>query len=76
MPKLPRVTAREVHRALLRAGWYEHRRRGSHATLKHPDRPGARVTVSMHARETMLLKTLLSILEQAGLSVDEFVELL
>lgn len=61
---------------MLRAGWYEHRRRGSHVTLKHPAKPGARVTIAIHARETVFPKTLASILDQAGLTAEEFSELL
>jgi len=57
---------------LMRVGWYEDRRRGSHVHLTHRDTPGARVTVSIHAREIVLPKTLLRILDQAGLTVDEF----
>jgi predicted RNA binding protein YcfA (HicA-like mRNA interferase family) len=40
--------------------------------LKHPDKPGGRVTVPVHARETLYPKTLLAILEQAEMTVDEF----
>ena len=65
-----------MYRALRRAGWYEDRRKGSHVILKHPDKPEARVTLPMHPGETILPKTLYSILEQAGLTVEEFRELL
>ena len=76
MPKLPRVTARQALQALQRAGWYQQRQRGSHLVLKHPDKPAARVTLPMHAGETLYPKTLLSILEQAQLTVDQFRELM
>lgn len=76
MPKLPRVTSAQVYRALLRAGWYEHRSRGGHVILKNTDRPGLRVTLAMHRTSTMKLKTLASVLDQAGLSTDQFRELL
>lgn len=62
MPRLPRVTARAVLRALVRAGWYEDRRRGSHLILKHLDKPSARVTLPMYPMEIVLPKTLLSML--------------
>ena len=75
MARLPRVTARQALRALRRAGWYRHRQRGSHVVLKHPDKPGARVVVPVHAGETLYPKTLLGILDQAGLTVDEFRDL-
>ncbi len=76
MPRLPRVTARRLIRALKRVGWYEHRQRGSHLVLKHPDKPEARVVVSMHSREIILPKTLAAILEQAGVTSDDLRELL
>jgi predicted RNA binding protein YcfA (HicA-like mRNA interferase family) len=44
--------------------------------LKHPDKPAARVTLPIHVGETLYLKTLLSILNQAGMTVEEFRELL
>jgi predicted RNA binding protein YcfA (HicA-like mRNA interferase family) len=75
-PKLPRITGREAMRALRRAGWVEHHQEGSHVFLRHPDQPGMRVTIAMHAGETLKPRTLLSILDQAGLSIDAFRELL
>ncbi|MDP2728741.1 MAG: type II toxin-antitoxin system HicA family toxin [Dehalococcoidia bacterium] len=74
--KLPRVTASRVLRALRKAGWYVHHQHGSHLTLKNESRPGARVTLAMHQGEDVLPKTLLSILEQAEMSREEFLELL
>ena len=62
-------------RALERAGWVERRRSGSHAQFRHPSKPG-RVTVPMHARVTLNPKTLATILDQAGLTVDELRDLL
>ena len=76
MPRLPRITAAELMRALLRAGWYKYHQVGSHVFLRHPDRSGMRVTVPVHPGETIKPKTLESILDQAGLSVDEFRDLL
>jgi predicted RNA binding protein YcfA (HicA-like mRNA interferase family) len=43
--------------------------------FKHPTRRG-RVTVPIHSRKTLKLGTLDKILEQAGLSVAEFSDLL
>ena len=74
--RLPRVTASRVLRALRKAGWYVHHQQGSHLTLKNDTRPGARVTLAMHKGEDILPKTLLSIMEQAGLSREELLELL
>lgn len=74
--RLPRPTGADVIRALGQAGWYRDSQRGSHAYLRHPDRPGRRVTVPVHAGETIKPKTLLSILDQAGLTAAQFRELL
>ncbi len=73
--KLPRITARELVRALHRAGWYDDRQVGSHLTLMHPKRPG-KVQVPMHVGEDLVPKTLQSALDQAGLTVDELRKLL
>ncbi len=74
-PRLPRITAVELLRALRRAGWQPVRQSGSHVTLKHSIKPGS-VTVPRHATVIIKPKTLSSILEQAGLTVNELRELL
>jgi predicted RNA binding protein YcfA (HicA-like mRNA interferase family) len=71
----PGITSEATVRALRAAGWQEVRRRGSHVILHHASRPG-RVTVPVHAGVILKPKTLLSILEQAGVRVEEFVNLL
>lgn len=70
MPPLPRVTGRELIRALGKLGWEVVTQRGSHAHLKHPAR-GGRVTVPLHAGETIGPGLLRSILNQAGVTADE-----
>jgi len=72
MPRAPRVTGRDIVRALTRLGWVIVVERGSHAQLKHPNR-GGRVTVPLHAGETIGPKLLGSILSQAGLTVEELI---
>ena len=74
--KLPRVTGKQAEKALLKAGWYIHHSRGSHFYYKHPDMPGKRVDIPIHAGETLAPKTLESILEHANLTVEEFQKLL
>jgi len=74
-PRLPRLTAGRMLRALKRDGWDEHARVGSHVQLKHPTKPG-RVTVPVHAGETLQPWLLTSILRQAGLTVEELRALL
>ncbi len=75
MPRLPRITGDEALRALRKAGWREVRRRGSHVMLRHESRPG-RVVVPLHAGAILKPKTLVSILEQAGIDADQFKGLL
>ena len=70
MPPLPRVTGRGLVRALSRLGWVVVAQKGSHAHLKHPAR-GGRVTVPLHAGETIGPGLLRSILNQAGLTADD-----
>jgi predicted RNA binding protein YcfA (HicA-like mRNA interferase family) len=69
--KLPVLTAKEVVRALLKAGFYIHHQTGSHARLLHTTKPEARVTVPIHSQDIppSLLKR---ILRQASLSEEEF----
>ena len=73
--RFPVATPKEVLRALQRAGFFVHHSTGSHHILKHPDKPGLRVTVAIHNRE-LKRKTLATIIEQAGYSVEEFREML
>lgn len=70
MPPLPRITGRELVRALGKQGWVVVVQKGSHAQLKHPS-GGGRVTVPLHAGETIGPGLLRSILSQAGVTVEE-----
>lgn len=70
MPPLPRITGREVVRALEGLGWVVIAQKGSHAQLRNPTR-GGRVTVPLHAGETIGPGLLRSILAQAGITADE-----
>ena len=70
MPPLPRITGRELARALGKLGWVVVAQKGSHAQLKHHAR-GGRVTVPLHAGETIGPGLLRSILSQAGITAEE-----
>jgi predicted RNA binding protein YcfA (HicA-like mRNA interferase family) len=72
---LPALRPAKVLKALQRAGFYIHHSKGSHHFLKHPSRPDLLVTVPMHSND-LKRKTLISIIRQAGYSVEEFLELL
>ncbi len=63
MSKLPSLKSKDVIRALQKAG---------HKIFKKDNR---RVTVPVHSRD-LKKGTLYGIIEQAGLTVEEFIELL
>ena len=73
--KLANIKSKEVIRALERAEWFIHRTIGSHVHLKHPQKPG-RITVPYHTGSDLPKGTLKRIIQQAGLTNEEFVELL
>jgi predicted RNA binding protein YcfA (HicA-like mRNA interferase family) len=75
MAKFANLKPREVVRALERAGFHIHETTGSHVQLKYPDKPG-RVTVPYHTRFDLPKHIIKSILRQAGLTNEEFFELL
>jgi len=74
-PRLPTLTARQVIRALERAGYVVSRTSGSHCRLIDPGNPARKVTVPVHSTD-LKRGTLRSIISQAGLTVAEFIELL
>jgi len=74
-PRLPVLKPRAVLRALGRIGFVVHHSSGSHYILKHPDRPHLRVTLPYH-RKDLKRRTLESIVEQSGLSPQEFLDAL
>ncbi|TVP63166.1 MAG: addiction module toxin, HicA family [Nodularia sp. (in: Bacteria)] len=79
MPKLPRVPAAEVIRALERLGFVQTRQRGSHVILKKQlvdeNNNFAEIVcvVPLH-KKTLAVGTLKSILNQADISVEELLD--
>ncbi|MDO8690638.1 MAG: type II toxin-antitoxin system HicA family toxin [Dehalococcoidia bacterium] len=74
--KLRGLTGARVVRALRKAGWREADRTGKHLGLQNPSYPGLKVTVPAHGGKELKIKTVLSILKQAQLTVEEFERLL
>jgi predicted RNA binding protein YcfA (HicA-like mRNA interferase family) len=74
MTRLPRVSGKEVVRALERAGFEVQRVRGSHTFLKHPD--GRVTSVPVHSRETIGPGLMRSILRNVEMDAETFNELL
>jgi len=74
MTRLPRVTGKELLRALRKAGFEVLRTRGSHHYLKHPD--GRVTVVPVHAGEVIGPGLLRSILREIEMPMDKFRSLL
>jgi predicted RNA binding protein YcfA (HicA-like mRNA interferase family) len=75
-PRLPVLKPREVLATLLRAGFVVHHQTGSHAQLRHPLKNHLRVTVPRHDRFDLPVPVLRSILRQAEMTVEEFLQFL
>jgi predicted RNA binding protein YcfA (HicA-like mRNA interferase family) len=71
---LPRLSGREVVKALRRVGYEQDRQRGSHIVLRQTVEPHRRVVVPDH--KEVAKETLRTIIKQVGLTVDEFKKLL
>lgn len=74
MTALPVVSGREVAQALAKIGYSLDRQRGSHMILRQQHPPHRRLTVPDH--KELAKGTLRAIIRQAGLTVQEFVDLL
>jgi predicted RNA binding protein YcfA (HicA-like mRNA interferase family) len=74
--RLPVVSGQRVVRALERGGYLVDRIVGSHHVLKYPGDPTRTVAVPCHSGRDLKPGTIRGIIRQAGLSVEEFNELL
>jgi len=74
MPKLPRVTARQIATVLEKLGFSLARQSGSHMIYKNA--AGRRATVPFHASRVLHPKVVKSILRDADLTVERLQELL
>ena len=73
MSRLPVVSGAECIKALTKAGFVVYRQRGSHVTLIRKD-PPSQTTIPNH--KELDRGTLRAIIRQAGLTVEEFMDLL
>jgi len=73
MPKQPRISGQKAVRAFQRAGWEVARQRGSHVILT---KPGTIYTLSVPQHPVLGPGLLRDLLRKAGLTVEEFTELL
>jgi predicted RNA binding protein YcfA (HicA-like mRNA interferase family) len=72
--RLPRVIAAQVISVLEAIVFFLTRQSGSHKIYKNSEE--RRVTVPFHSGEILHPKTLKSIINDSGLTVDEFIDLL
>ena len=70
--KLPVASGEDVIKALSKIGYYVRDRKGSHVHLRHPYRKP--LTVPDHPE--IARGTLRAIIKEAGLTVEEFLDLL
>lgn len=75
MGVIPAIRAARLVAILLRLGFRVIRQVGSHARLEHIIDKTRKVTVPIHNKD-LQIKTLLSILRQAKISLEEFLKLL
>jgi len=73
MPKLPIISGVAVVKALTKIGYDVDHQTGSHLILRQREEPHRRLTVPNH--KELAKGTLRAIIRQAGLSVEEFMEL-
>ena len=74
MTHLPEITGRKLIKILKRIDWMVKSQKGSHVKMT---KEGCRhfLIVPVHSRKTIPKGTLLSIIKDAGLTVDEFLRL-
>jgi len=73
MGKLANISGREATKAFQRAGWQQLGQVGSHLVLV---KPGVRVNLSIPLHKELSVGTLRALIRNAGLTVDEFLDLL
>ena len=75
MTKVPSLSYKKVLTALGRAGFEQVRQRGSHIRVEK-DTPDGRLKLTIPAHRPIKRSTLSHIIREAGLTVEEFIELL
>ena len=73
MGRLSNISGREAVRAFERAGWQVVGQVGSHVVLI---KPGLRVDLSIPQHKELSVGTLRALIRNAGLTVEEFLDLL
>lgn len=74
MRKLPTISGKELCKILKKIGYSIDHQTGSHIILRNENPPHRRLTIPNH--KEIAKGTLRAILRQAGLTVEEFIELM
>ena len=75
MSKFPRVNAKQIEKVILKLGYIRESGKGSHRIYRKSGKI-TQVTIPYHGSKILKLATVKSILNQAGLTVEEFTDLL
>jgi predicted RNA binding protein YcfA (HicA-like mRNA interferase family) len=73
MGKLANISGKQAVKAFQKAGWQSAGQVGSHLVMT---KPGVRVNLSVPQHRELSVGTLRSLIRHAGLTVEEFLELL
>lgn len=71
MPNIRNISSKQILKFLLKEGFTQHHKKGSHIQLRKNDKF---VTVPFHGKKTLKIKTTISILRQAGVDKDYFLD--
>lgn len=75
MPKIPRISAKKIIKVFEKLGYRQIRHRGSHIRLWHSDYPKRKpFTIPNH--KIVKVGLLQKCIKDAGITVEEFIELL
>lgn len=73
MGRLGNISGKEAVKAFQKAGWQQIGQVGSHLVMV---RPGSRVNLSIPQHKELSVGTLRALIRNAGLTVEQFLELL
>ncbi len=73
MGKLGNISGKEAVKAFEKAGWIALGQVGSHLVMI---KPGLRVNLSIHQHKELARGTLRALIRNAGMTADEFIQLL
>jgi predicted RNA binding protein YcfA (HicA-like mRNA interferase family) len=70
-PQIPIITAREVIKVARKIGFQFDRQSGSHSIYIHPEKK-LRIVIPIHKGKDIKPKTLKGIINDMGISIDDF----